>query len=347
MNATLQCFVHIKEFVKFFKKKDNKKSNVISDPKTLSYSFKKLIDNLIPDNKFKKTKTYYAPHDFKKKISTLNPLFEGIAANDSKDLINFIVMTLHEELNLANDVINISSLNVDQSNKAAMFQEFIKDFQMRYKSIASELFYGANYNITKCTVCGIQLYNFQVYFFLIFPLEEVRKFVYQNNNNQFNQFMMINNNNNNINNVVDIYQCFEYDRRICLMSGENAMFCNMCQKSNDCNICTNLVYAPNILIIILNRGQGKQFDVKLNFYEDLNLSNYIEEKATGFNYKLIGVITHLGESGMSGHFIAFCRDYDDNCWYKFNDAIVSPVDNFKSEVIDFGMPYLLFYQKIG
>ena len=66
---------------------------------------------------------------------------------------------------------------------------------------------------------------------------------------------------------------------------------------------------------------------------------------SGTVYKLIGVITHLGESSMSGHFIAFCKDPFDNQWYKFNDAIVTPVNDFKKDVIDFGMPYLLFFQK--
>ena len=350
MNATLQCFVHIKEFVRYFKE-DKTKIDVIKNKETLSYSFKILIDKLWPEHYDKKMKTYYAPYEFKEKISNMNPLFQGIAANDSKDLINFIVMTLHEELNMAKDIINISNQMPDQSNKEIMFQEFINDFKQRYNSLASKLFYGANYNTTQCTQCNIRLYNYQVYFFLIFPLEEVRKFVYQNNNNQFNQFSFNSNQINQIsnnqinNNVVDIYQCFEFDRRTCLMSGDNAMYCNICQISTPCNICTNLVYGPNILIIILNRGQGKQFDVKLNFYEDLNLNNYIEIKQTGVNYKLIGVITHLGESGMSGHFIAFCRDPNNNNWYKFNDAIVSPVENFKSDVIDYAMPYLLFYQK--
>jgi len=352
MNATLQCFAHIKEFVNYFKN-NNKKLDVIKDKNTLSYSFKILIDKLWPEHFNKKSKTYYAPYEFKEKISNMNPLFQGIAANDSKDLINFIVMTLHEELNIANPNISISNQMPDQSNKDIMFKEFMTDFKQRYNSLASDLFYGANYNRTQCTQCGIQLYNYQVYFFLIFPLEEVRKFVYQNNNNnnQFNQFNFDSNQINQINNiqannnVVDIYQCFEFDKRICLMSGDNSMYCNKCQISTPCNICTNLVYGPNILIIILNRGQGKQFDVKLNFYEDLNLNNYIEIKQTGVNYKLIGVITHLGESGMSGHFIAFCKDPDEKKWYKFNDAIVSPVENFKSEVIDYAMPYLLFYQK--
>ena len=123
------------------------------------------------------------------------------------------------------------------------------------------------------------------------------------------------------------------------------MFCNVCQRSTNCNICTNLVYGPNILILILNRGKGKEFDVKLNFREDLDLTNYVEEKSFGCKYQLIGVITHLGESGMSGHFISFCKDPFTFKWYKFNDAIVSLVEDFKKEVIDFGMPYLLFYQK--
>ena len=338
MNSTLQCFAHIKDFVKYFKKDENN-IKAISNKETLSYSFKILIDKLWTDNT--NEKKYYAPYEFKEKISKLNPLFEGIAANDAKDLINFIVMTLHEELNLANDNNNIFADQIlDQTNKTLMFQLFVQEFTQKYNSLSSRLFYAINYNITQCTECGIQLYNYQIYFFLIFPLEEVRKFVYYNNNN-FNNNNLININQN----VVDIYQCFEFDRRVCLMSGENAMFCNRCQRNTNSNICTNLVYAPNILIIILNRGKGKEFDVKLNFREDLDISNYVEINNTGTLYKLIGVITHLGESGMSGHFIAFCKDPDDFKWYKFNDAIVTPVIDFQKEVIDFGMPYLLFYQK--
>ena len=340
MNATLQCFAHIKEFVRFFKE-GKQKLDVISNKNTLSYSFNILINKLWPKYYTKKTKSYYAPYEFKEKISKMNPLFKGVAANDSKDLINFIVMTLHDELNTINNNINIPNVILDQSNKQIMFNAFVQDFKLKYNSLASDLFYGMNYNITKCTECGIQLYNYQVYFFLIFPLEEVRKFVYQNNF-QFNQFNQFNQGNNN---VVDIYQCLEFDRRICLMSGDNAMFCNICKRSTNCNICTNLSFGPNILIIILNRGKGIEFNVKLNFYEDLNLSNYIEITNTGVNYKLIGVITHLGESGMSGHFIAFCKDPYNQKWYKFNDAFVSPVINFKEEVIDYAMPYLLFYQK--
>jgi ubiquitin C-terminal hydrolase len=49
---------------------------------------------------------------------------------------------------------------------------------------------------------------------------------------------------------------------------------------------------------------------------------------------------------MNGHFIAYCKDPLSNVWYKYNDSFVNEVTNFQKEVIDFAMPYLLFYQKV-
>ena len=49
---------------------------------------------------------------------------------------------------------------------------------------------------------------------------------------------------------------------------------------------------------------------------------------------------------MSGHFIAYCKDPITNKWNKYNDAIVTEVEDFQNEVINFAMPYLLFYQKV-
>ena len=105
MNATLQCFCHIEKFINFFKY--NPQCQNIKES-NLSSSFKLLIDNLWPDDdniESAKTKTF-SPNEFKEKISEMNPLFKGIAANDSKDLVNFIIMTLHNELNNNSNLIN-------------------------------------------------------------------------------------------------------------------------------------------------------------------------------------------------------------------------------------------------
>ena len=172
--------------------------------------------------------------------------------------------------------------------------------------------------MTQCSNCNVVSYNYQIYFFLIFPLEEVRKFK-----------LMQNNGINPSNNEVDIYDCFDYDKKLNFMTGDNSMYCNYCKQTCNSTMCTYLATGPEILIIILNRGKGIEFNVKINFYLDLNLSNYIELQNTGTQYELFGVITHIGESGMGGHFIAYCKEYWNNQWLKFNDAMVDPEDTTK------------------
>ena len=251
MNAALQCFAHIKSFVDFFKN-DKNHLNTLSDKKTLSYSFKLLLDNLFPEseNLNNKKKNYYEPIEFKEKLSKMDPLFTGNSSNDSKDLINFIIMTLHEELNDANNIIINSHFILDQRNKNLIYQEFIKDFNKKNNSIISRIFFGISCNMTQCTECGTQLYNYQDYYFIIFPLEEVHKFVFSFNNNM---------NFNRNPNMVTINECFELNRKFDLLSGENAMFCNTCQRGTNSSIGTYLVTGPEVLILILNRGKRKEF----------------------------------------------------------------------------------------
>jgi len=376
MNATLQCFCHIPKLISAFK---NLNSNLLSND-TLSISFKNLIDSLWKDD-FSPNQienNYYIPTDFRKKIANKSPLFQNEEANDAKDLVNFIIMTLHEELNEPKNNIIGSNLYyqngfmIDQTNKDLVFKIFFDDFQRNNQSIISQIFYGINLSVTQCSICQNKLYNYQVYYFIVFPLEEVRLFKYQNN---FNNFQLFNNNMNNIYNMssminmsdmsnmsnisninninnmvmsneVSIYDCFDYDQKMNYMKGQNKMYCNFCKNNNDCVMRTTLVTGPDVLILLLNRGKGIQYNVKINFVEYLNLEKYIEFKDTGFNYELFGVITHIGESGQGGHFIAYCRDPYTNVWSKFNDAIVTEVKSFKDEILDFANPYLLFYQKM-
>ena len=149
------------------------------------------------------------------------------------------------------------------------------------------------------------------------------------------------------NNIVNIYDCFNYDRKQNIMSGDNSMYCNYCKMTCDFIMQAYLVTGPEILILLLKRHKEKQFDVKIYFEEYLNLYNYIEYKDTGTNYKLIGVISHIGENNKNDNYIAYCRDPITDKWDKYNNAIVTEVKDFQNEVINFAMPYLLFYQKIN
>ena len=98
--------------------------------------------------------------------------------------------------------------------------------------------------------------------------------------------------------------------------------------------------APNVFIIILNRGRGNAFKCDLDFPLDLDLNQYIQNPSSPKSYELIGVISHLGESSMEGHFIAYCKHFDGN-WYLFNDSIVTQEE--RNGVYN-GTPYILFYK---
>ena len=75
--------------------------------------------------------------------------------------------------------------------------------------------------------------------------------IFKNQNNcNFNYL------NNNYNNEVNIYDCFFYDQKITYMNGSDAMYCNYCKQTCNSSMRTILATGPEILIIILNRGQG-------------------------------------------------------------------------------------------
>ena len=100
------------------------------------------------------------------------------------------------------------------------------------------------------------------------------------------------------------------------------------------------------MILILNRGKGNIYNVKLDFSERIDLTNFVLRKdKPQLIYNLYGVITLIGQSGPNAHFVASCKSPIDKKWYRYNDSIVNLINDIKKEIIDFGVPYILFYQK--
>ena len=135
MNATLQCLSNTKQLTDYFLKTyEDKPKNIMTN------EYHELIVNLW--NK-KKNNLPYSPYSFKEVLSKENPLFAGIAANDSKDLINFLLERFHKELNIVNPNNNeINSLEIDQTNEQAMLNSFLQEFKQNFNSPISKLFYG-------------------------------------------------------------------------------------------------------------------------------------------------------------------------------------------------------------
>ena len=96
MNSTVQCFAHIEELFTYFQKPKIIQliESQFNNPKLFPV-FAQLINcmwdpyNLSP----------LYPNMFKERLGQLNPLFQGAMPNDAKDLLTFMLMQLHEELN--------------------------------------------------------------------------------------------------------------------------------------------------------------------------------------------------------------------------------------------------------
>ena len=130
MNATLQCFINVPFVTKFLLidtvyKKITENSSIYE----LSSSYCHLLYNVCCNEQIT---NYFEPTNFKEVISGKNPLFKGINANDSKDMINFMFEEMNQELshldppknNYSNNNIN---MHMNQADKYTMLNLFKQD----------------------------------------------------------------------------------------------------------------------------------------------------------------------------------------------------------------------------
>jgi ubiquitin C-terminal hydrolase len=253
----------------------------------------------------------------------MNPLFKGIAANDPKDLILFLLEKMHNELNSPIYNIPDNSKVPNSSNFIEVYKEFVSYFENNNKSIISDEFYFFTNNISTCQYCSTMIHNTQSNNILFFPLEEVRKYK------------------NYRNNIVTILDCFDYYRKEEIYP---SFYCNTCKQNYQAKSQTHIIRAPKTLIINFNRGKGLEFNVNIIFEEYLNLRKYVYENNSPYYYELTGVICHFGSNDEGGHFIAYCKNSNNCEWYKYNDQIVTKC--YFNEVKGSGLPYVLFYNYV-
>ena len=353
MNSVLQCFSNLYHITNYFlnpkrQEKIKEHMNYSSKDKDslLCFVYKDLLDNLwkgVPNQPF-------SPIQFKKRLAKLNPLFEENTAGDSKDFAIYLIMELHNELNNIEQNPNISNfqnienINVNQFDQNQVFNAFMANFALNQFSIISCYFYGITQGQFECQQCKMKLlnkginaspikYNYENFLYLEFPLDEVRKYLAEQNNMLANY--------QNINKVT-LYDCFNYNQKINTFIG----YCEKCKIDNAQIKSQNIIYSPSsILMIIFNRGQALQYKIKVDFPQQLDITNIVVNKVNQY-YDLRGVVKHFGDSSSSGHFIAYCRSavpMFNNQWYCFNDNTVVEVNNW-NDIVENGDTYILFYE---
>ena len=332
MNATLQCLLHISELNLYFlneypndMKSLNQKNNYVQSKGNISNAYYEVVKgvqsshskNIINTNYYGS----YSPGSFKKILGKYNLQFSLYEANDSKDLILYLLQTFHEELNYFGGQMNPNFNLPNQLDRVNTFTYFMNTYNFQNFSIISKLFFGTYENMTKCCECKSIFYSYQKFEFISFST-----FSYRNS-------------------IFNIYDGFKDNQKIQYLRGNNQYYCNICNNLCDGEICCKIIQPPNKLVINIDYGRDKMFDVnKLIFDEIIDITDYINFNfGKKIKYSICGVCTHLGYSGSSGHYIAYCRNSKNGQWYNFNDSTCKACS--KDEIYR-GSPYLLLYEQI-
>ena len=339
MNSTLECLIHIKELSElllsgFLLNYPRQNEKYASEHK-LSNVYVSLLSQVFFPKLNGNTAKYFAPYEIKNLISEINPLFQGIQANDAKDLLQCLLENLHNELKMSTQFFCEYPVNQKDENQA--LQYFFNSYVSQNKSPIHDILYGITKIVSTCLKCKTQKFNFQSYNLLYFPLKEAKRIAVlrkkvEDKNFDEKKYTLV------------LEDCFAHSEQVEHFSGDNQMFCNDCNHLEDADYQSMLYTVPNVISIVLNRGRANlDFQEDFIFGLDLDIKKYIHNESYKHGkYYLIGMVVHSGESSMAGHFIAYCRMDKKSKWYCYNDAWVYECEDIEKKLSE-NKPYILFY----
>ena len=276
MNSTIQCFYHCKKLTNYLVTDQYKYDNISVPYNSITSAY----INLVKELNYKNGQTDYAPYEFKDILGKKNPLFQGVAANDSKDLILFLEEELAKELAIKKNknIYGNSNNFIDQTNEIETFKEMVKEFA-KETSIIKDIFYFMMKTQSICKNCNAKLYNFQVMNFIIFPLKKA----YEDSKNMSNT-MTLNNFIANMNNSNNMQGLVNFNRiNNSMIMSNNMNINNLYNTSNKMNMSYNQInnnYKP-----IVNNKNTYPYNNNMtisspnlnnnNLKNSLNTNNYL------------------------------------------------------------------------
>ena len=330
INISLQTLSNIAPLTNYFLSYKQKllKIQKNSNDKKISKAYSDVIYNLWDKNNIKGS---FRPVYFNEIISEEEELIlSGGTETATKNLIGFLYRKLHDELNEINPNNVFEDYNESNQNDPKVeFYKSQKNFNLKNKSIITDIFFFNKANIAQCLECGTLTYSFTMESFLIFPLEKVN----QNNNN----------NSPNLN----IKKCFEYYTRKTI-NPDYVTNCKFCKKFGKYTFYERLSTLPEVLTIFLYKNKNKEFngDFQIDYILD-NLNFYminIDNNPNNYRYELIGIVIERGSSGIDKRFFTYSKSPVDKKWYLYNDSNIKYIPEPNQEIR--GIPFLLYYQKI-
>ncbi|XP_024994981.1 ubiquitin carboxyl-terminal hydrolase 9-like isoform X1 [Cynara cardunculus var. scolymus] len=150
---------------------------------------------------------------------------------------------------------------------------------------------------------------------------------------------------------ISLFSCLDAFLKEEPLGPDDMWYCPGCKEHRQATKKLDLWRLPDIIVFHLKRFSYSRFlknklDTFVNFpIHNLDLSKYVKNKdASGGSsvYELYAISNHYGGLG-GGHYSAYAKLVEEDRWYHFDDAHVTPVSEGD---IRTAAAYLLFYQRV-
>ncbi|KAI8019132.1 Ubiquitin carboxyl-terminal hydrolase 10 [Camellia lanceoleosa] len=151
--------------------------------------------------------------------------------------------------------------------------------------------------------------------------------------------------------AVSLFSCLDAFLQEEPLGLDDMWYCPGCKEHRQATKKLDLWRLPDILVFHLKRFSYSRYlknklDTFVNFpIHNLDLSKYVKCKdafGQSLVYELYAISNHYGGLG-GGHYSAYAKLIDENRWYHFDDAHVSPVGEAD---IKTSAAYVLFYKRV-
>ncbi|CAB3410177.1 unnamed protein product [Caenorhabditis bovis] len=288
-------------------------------------------------------------------IKTMHNRYQINVQHDAQEFLKSFMESLHSQLavpifrpfmilgdHMEEPFAKLPTTHIVEKNPDGCSEQYYE--QLKYASIITDVFEGELENSIGCSECQNVSRRFEDFQDLSIPIS--RKPKRRNPDGMEPGFF------ETLTSAlcpipVHLEDCLDEYFEVCMLDGENQYACSRCCKHVDAKKVVAISKLPEVVCIHLKRfGSDRAHSYKINTHvnfplEDLDLSRYETGPSSSTSlYDLWGIITHEGNTPISGHYKAFCRNREDGVWYEFDDNVVTKLDG---ELIKKQNAYALFY----
>ena len=263
-------------------------------------------------------------------------LVQNIDLENPKNVFIFIIESINNEIGGINQNNNID-MNLAQflNNEFLLFQEFVSQiFQPMNNTFISQNCFGINEIYYKCNICKKMNYNFEIFKFIEFSVEDINIFLVNKLTNYIktekNEAFMKIMKNNYYQKIISFKDCFDYYSRKEIKKYNQCFSCN--KKIESYEYC-KLMEVPNILFIVIKNK--KNYSVSVELIEEFNINVNGKNK----HYELNSAIINLNQDEK---YYALIKNEISDFWelhLENNNEII-----ILSDILKRGFPFLLIYQ---